>query len=235
MQDNIENTKEIGLDDLVPEGQKKPVKKTSSAKTTSGSKKKNASKKRKSAKKFKPIYLVPIIFIVIVGLVIFSVWKASKQDGPVYGERCQGMTEITSTVLNETVNEIKENSDVKDLVISVNCKTVKIDLTMSEGVDWDVATEVCENILLTLDGKVGLSQSNSESKYSDLFGTLNGKTQYHVDFTIKGDTDEFPIFGSKHPSSDKINFTYNSARDPELVEKLYEQQAEDDTGDNTEE
>ena len=59
-----------------------------------------------------------------------------------------------------------------------------------------------------------------DSKYSDLFGTYNGKTQYHVDFTIEGNDGIYPIFASKHPNSDSINFTYNEAINPDLADEL---------------
>lgn len=228
MQDNYENTKEISVDDLIPdekESKKKSAKKQSSAKSSTTKKNKGKTKKGKTSKKFKPIYLVPILFIVVVLLVGISVWQASRQDGPVYGNRCDGMAAISEAAITQTVSEMKsENSDITDLTITINCKTLKIDMTMNEDADEDETKQACQDILLKLDEKVGLTKSNSESAYSDLFGTSNGKTQYHVDFTIKGNGDIFPIFASKHPASDDINYTLNIARDPDLVDKLHEQQ-----------
>lgn len=234
MQDPNENTKEIGIEDLVPnekDMEKKEIDKKNKKAATS-----KKSKKGKKKKKFKPVYLVPIIFIIIVAVVMIYVWQMSRNDGPVYGDRCEGITAISETAISDTVSQVKESKKIiNDLSMTVNCKTIKVTITMADGMDEEDVEDACEAVLTTLDGIVGLSKSDSNSQYSDLLGTLNGKTQYHVDFTIKGDGDFYPVFASKHPSSDKINFTYNTTRDPELVEKLHEQQDEDDSEDNSEE
>lgn len=194
-------------------------------------KKKTTRKKHLKKWKWKPIYLVPIIFVAIVLIVMLYVWNVSRHEGPVYGNRCEGVPEISDTVINDTVDELLANdADIADLSIVVNCKTINIDLKMAEGADADTATTTVESILKTLDSQAGLAKSNEDSIYSDL---LTGNedtmtTTYHVDITVSGSGDHFPIFASKHPSSDEINFTYNSAKDPDLVDKLYEQQAEEE-------
>lgn len=219
MQNNVENTKEFDAKEL----SSKTTKKTNT-------KKKTSSKKTNGLKKIKPVYLVPIIFVLIVGIVLFAVFKISSNDGPVYGERCAGMTEIADSAISSTIETVKqENSNVTELAITVNCKTIKVNMTMADGADVETAKEAAYTVLAKLDEAVGLSKSNSDSAYSDLLGTLNGKTQYHVDFTIKGTEGAYPIFAAKHPLSDTINFTLNEARDPDLVESLHEQQAEEET------
>lgn len=194
--------------------------------TTKKTKKKKSTKKSK----FKAKYLVPVIFVLVVAVVALSVFMSLGQDGPVYGERCANVTSVSESDLDSVENSIPQSLDtVEDLLIEINCKTMAIDVTMAEGASKEDVTEACESILLAIDEAVGLSKSNSESKYSDLFGTYNGKTQYHVDFTIEGSDDLFPIFASKHPSSDTINFTYNEARNEELVAELTSESQEDDT------
>ena len=182
----------------------------------------NQTKKRKTnKKKFKAIYLVPLIFVLVVIIVGFSLFQSLFQKGPVYGERCAGVTEVSQENMTNLEASIKsENSSIEKILIEVNCKTFAIDLKLTTGLDKDQITELCENVLLAIDQKVALSKSNSESKYSDLFGTYNGKLQYHVDFTIEGSDDIYPIFASKHPTSDTINFTYNEAINPDLVDEL---------------
>lgn len=185
-------------------------------------KKSKTTKKRKKSK-FKAIYLVPVIFILIVAIVGLSVFQSVFQNGPIYGDRCSGVTAIEETDLDQVVSSIKQSdSTIKNLTIEINCKTIAIDITLTEEATKDTITKTCEDILLAIDEQVGLSKSNNDSKYTDLFGTYNGKTQYHVDFTIEGTGDLYPIFASKHPANDKINFTYNTARDPELAQKLTE-------------
>lgn len=178
-------------------------------------------KRRTKKKKFKAIHLVPVIFLLIVIIVGFSLFQSLFQKGPVYGERCAGITEVSQDSMASLQSTIKQdNSSIEKILIEVKCKTFAIDLKLSDGLDKDTITEICENVLVAIDEKVSLSKSNSESKYSDLFGTYNGKTQYHVDFTIEGNDGIYPIFASKHPNSDSINFTYNEAINPDLADEL---------------
>lgn len=227
MQDNVEKTKEIGLEDLVPNEPQK-ISEEKEMKTKHMAKKKPT---KKNKGKIKPIYIAIGLFVAIVVLMMGYVWIVSSHDGPVYGHRCEGMTEISDETMTSVVDERKANdSALADLSIEIDCKTIKINMTMAEDVDEESAKQSAIAILSALDSSVGLSKSNSESQYSDLFGTANGKTQYHVDFVIKGSSDVYPIFGTKHPLSDEINFTLNTARDPDLVEKLQEQQTESEEG-----
>ena len=183
--------------------------------------KKTRKTKKTKQSKFKAKYLVPVIFALVVLVVGFSVFQSLFQSGPIYGERCAGVTEIAVDDLESVQNSVeREISEIEDLLIEVHCKTIAIDLKLSAGVDETRVDEICSQILLAIDEKIGLSKSNSESQYSDLFGTYNGKTQYHVDFTIEGSDDLFPAFASKHPNSDEINYTFNSARNPDLVDEL---------------
>lgn len=191
---------------------------------------KKKTKKKSAKKKFKPIYLVPIIFILIVAVVGLSVFSSVFQDGPTFGDRCAGVTTIDSTDLDNAEKNIKQQySSIKELSIEIVCKTIAVDITFDEGNDQTAVSEICDAILVAIDEEVGLSKSNSESKYSDLFGTYNGKTQYHVDFTIEGTEEIYPIFASKHPASDTINYTYNTPRDQSLVDELTSTDSDDST------
>ena len=177
--------------------------------------------KKAKKSKFQAKYLVPVIFIVVVAVVGFSVFQSLFQSGPIYGERCAGVTEISEDDLHSVQKDVeKEISEIDDLLIEVHCKTIAIDIKFKSEVDEERTNEICEEILLAIDEKIGLSKSDSESQYSDLFGTYNGKTQYHVDFTIEGTNDVFPAFASKHPNSDEINYTFNTVRNPDLVADL---------------
>ena len=177
--------------------------------------------KKNTKKKFKTIYLVPVIFLLVVVAIGLSVFQSLFQDGPIYGERCTGVTEIATEDVEVAQSSITSNySSIDELQIEVKCKTIAVDLVLKEGANEQSVSEICDAILTAIDEEVGLSKSNSESKYSDLFGTYNGKTQYHVDFIIEGSEDIFPIFGTKHPSTDEITYTYNTPVNQELVDEL---------------
>lgn len=248
MPDNFEKTRDFGLDELVPDGvsksQNQNKKSNTTSKTVSSAKKKTSSaasnkksnKKRsgKGKRKFKPIYLVPITFIVIVLLVVVWLWSSTRENGPVYGSRCDGMIDFQESVMSSTASDMISSDDrITALTIEKDCRQIKINMTVSDSTSAEDAAGIAETVLKTLDANAGISHSNSESAYSDLFGVLNAGTedevtQYHVDFIIQGSADDaFPIFASKHPNSDEIQFTYNAPRDEEVVQEVLERAEEE--------
>lgn len=229
---NNEETKEYGVNELTPKEEQTENKDMKQKNSSNKTVKKNSSKKNSSKKKMKPINWVILVFVAIVAVVMIYVWNVSRHNGPVYGNRCEGMPAISETAISSTIADTKaSNESISDLKINVNCKTIKIDIEMAEGYGQEEAVNAAAGIILDLDTNVGLTKSNTDSLYSDLLTATSEKdsTKYHVDITIKGSGEAFPIFASKHPSSDEVNYTFNVARDPELVEKLYEQQAEEET------
>ena len=191
---------------------------------------KKKSKKKKKSTKGKAKWLVPIIFVLVVAIVGLVLFQSVLQSGPVLGNRCSGVSDIDTTQFDSLEQSLlQKETSLESISIELNCKTIAIDIKVSADSTKESITQICENILLAIDEKLGLSKSNTESKYTDLFGIYNGKEQYHVDFVIEGEGDIYPIFASKHPINDRINFTYNEARDPELVEKLTTPETDEDT------
>ena len=87
--------------------------------------------KKNTNKKFKTIYLVPVIFLLIVIIVGLSVFQSLFQDGPIYGERCTGVTEIASEDVEAAESSVKAaHSTIEKLEIEVRCKTIAVDLTL---------------------------------------------------------------------------------------------------------
>ncbi len=189
---------------------------------------KPAGKKHKKKKKswFKPVYLVPIVIIIVIALVGGYVYSVSRHSGPVYGERCAGLTELGDDVLTDTVKKAREeNEEIASLEMSVACRTIRINMKMADDLDDEHAKTAVEGILKILDETAGLEKSNEDSAYSDLLGVVDGEAQYHVDIIIDGNLEMYPIFASKHPSKDEVNYTLNTPRDEHLVEVLHEQQS----------
>lgn len=241
MPDNFEKKRDFDLDELVPDGVSRS--KTQNVKTNTMSKPVSSAKKRanstmsnkrsgrkkgsKSKRKFKPIYVVPITFIVLVLLFAAWLWSSTRENGPVYGSRCAGMIDFPEDVMASTASQMmSSDSRITALTIAKDCRQIKINMTVSDDTSSQDAAAIAETVLKTLDANAGVSHSNSNSAYSDLFGVLNAETddevtQYHVDFIIQGGADDaFPIFASKHPKSDEIQFTYNAPRDEEVVQEV---------------
>lgn len=253
MPENFEKTRDFELDELVPDGVSKP--KTKTTKTNTRSNQTSAPKKRtntaasnktgkkkngKGKRKFKPIYLVPITFVVIVLVIVIWLWSSTRENGPVYGGRCDGLIEFQESVMSSTASEMMTADErITALTIEKDCRQIKINMTVSEATSAEDAAGIAQTVLQTLDTNAGVSHSNSESAYSDLFGVLNADTedevtQYHVDFIIQGTGDSFPIFASKHPKSDTIQFTYNSPRDQEVVDEVLQRAEEEASGSSSE-
>lgn len=221
-----EQTKEFGVNDLMPDVKMEKETKTDKKNTKAKTKSKKPTGKGNKKKK-KSIYIALGLFVAIVAVFMFYVWSASRNHGPVYGERCAGMPEVSESAIQTTISNMK-SEDIVELEIKVECKEIDINMTMASGNDAKAASDAAKAVLLELDKNVGMTKSNEKSAYSDLLTAANetDDTKYHVDFTIKGEGEDYPIFATKHPKHDKINFTYATAKDPDLVEKLYKEQAE---------
>lgn len=197
--------------------------------------KKNTNKhaKKKKSKQIKPIVILPLIFGIVVALVLIVVLSMSKSGGPVYGNRCDGVAPIEDSVISAVSDEVAAMEQVDSVAIEVNCKTVEVLLSLSGDVDPEVVDSICKTVVRSIDEKVGYDKTNSDSAYTDLFGTSQGVEQYDVSFVIKGESELLPAFATKHATRDAISYTFNTARDPELAEQLLnELQAEQEQADS---
>lgn len=178
---------------------------------------------KKKVKQIKPIVLVPLIFGIVVALVLIVVLSMSKSNGPVYGNRCEGIVPIDTQTITSVENEISANEQVEKIAIDINCKTIEVGLTLTGELDTETVDAICKSVVGSLDTNVGYDKSNSESAYSDLFGVSHGVEQYDVTFIIQGEGELFPAFATKHVNHDAISYTFNTARDPELAQQLVDE------------
>lgn len=251
MENNFEKTKDFDLDELVPDGVTKP--KTNEQEEITVQKDINKSKrtqkngnqkpkgKQNKQFKFKPIYLVPITFVLII--IIFVGWMilSSRENGPVYGDRCSGLLPLEQNVLQETTDEIKNNNEkITELAIEKNCRSINVDFTLTAESSADDAKAISKSIIESIDKKAGAVKTNENSAYTDIFGvtdidTENERNQYDVNFIIQvsddKEDDAFPIFASKHPGSDDIQFTLNTPRDEDVVKEVLDRQEEKNNAD----
>ena len=77
------------------------------------------------------------------------------------------------------------------------------------------AQTIAEKAVQTLDELVGQPKEDGKT-YSQLFGTINGETQYEVDvFMVSENSEDFPMYGIKHTSKDDFSYTLASIKDKE--------------------
>lgn len=179
---------------------------------------KKPSKKRK-LKKW-PIVLGVLIIVAIIGIV--SVYNMTKEDGPVYGDRCAGLLPITQNVKTAAIDAVKkDHNSVKSINIETACRTVKIDIVYVSGTSARVAESIAQDAAKKLDDAGGRPKAN-KSAFSDLFGTYNDQNQYEINFylTAEDNAADYPIYGTKKAGNDNFNFTLASVRDQATYKKV---------------
>lgn len=145
----------------------------------------------------------------------------SNNEGPVYGNRCQGIVAIPKDHIQSTVSEIKKkySDEVKDISMEIACKQLKVDIEFKDGMDTKKAQLIAEESIQLLDSFVGKTKDTGKT-YSHLFGYENKVAQYEVNlFLVSENSTDFPIYGTKHVSKDEFSYTLASVKDQESKEK----------------
>lgn len=163
--------------------------------------------KGKKKRRIKKRWIALLLLFLIIIIFIVYVFVAGGNDGPVYGDRCASLISIDEDKFTSVKDNIKADANINSIDIEVDCRIIKISMNFVDNITSDNAKQLATNALHTLDDALGQPKSEG-SAYSELLGTANGRGQYNVEFvlTSNGDTN-FPIFGTKHPSSDEISFT----------------------------
>lgn len=199
--DDFENTSNVS----VSQGQDSLNDRSVTANSKNG---KNKMKKKKKGKfKIKKWQIALIIFLLLIIIFIVYVFVAGSNEGPVYGDRCASLIAIDETKFDGIEDTIEADGNINSVNIEVDCRIIKISMDFIDNTTSDTAIQLATNALHTLDDSLGETKEEG-SVYSNLFGTANGRGQYNVEFVLTSNGDSnFPMFGTKHPSSDEITFT----------------------------
>ena len=112
--------------------------------------------------------------------------------------------------------------EIESMALSTECRQLKLDITFKAGMSTKEAQNIAEETVQTLDGIVGREKEDGQ-KYSDLFGTIDGVTQYEVNvFMTSSDSEDFPIYGTKNIQNHEFSYTLASVRDEESAKKAQE-------------
>ena len=182
---------------------------------------KSMKNKKKRKFKIKKWQIALIAFLSIIIVFVIYVFVAGGNDGPVYGDRCASLIAIDKSKFTGVEDAIKADPSVNSINIEVDCRIVKISMNFVDNTASYSAKQLATNALHTLDDALGNEKSNEQSQYSDLLGMANGRGQYNVEFVLTSNGDSnFPIFGTKHPSSDEISFTGTNVVDQETTDQV---------------
>lgn len=179
--------------------------------------------------KWKKWHFVCIGFVVLCLMFLFYIIFASSNEGPVYGNRCEGIMEIERSHIDQTIEEIqKKHSDIQTISMEIACKQLKVDIVFKDKMNKKDAQVIAEEAVQVLDKHVGKTKDKGKT-YSHLFGYENNVTQYEVNlFLESNDSADFPIYGTKHVQNDKFSYTYASVRDKASRDKALETLKDDE-------
>ncbi len=181
--------------------------------------------KKKGKKKFvwKWWHYLLIVLGVLFILFMVYIFILSNNDGPVYGKRCEGIVEISKDLKDAAIDTSQKNhSEIEKLDIEIVCKQIKVDIQFKAGMKAADAQKIAEDVVLTLDKLVGKPIENGK-KYSTLLGKIDNVSQYEVNLYLKSaDSEDFPIYGTKHVQKDEFSYTLASIRDKDSYDKARE-------------
>ena len=164
-------------------------------------------KKKKKRFVWKWWHYLLILFGALAIAFIVYIAVLSLHDGPVYGNRCEGMVSISKDARDATVSTMEEKYD---------------DIESMDNMSAKKAENIAEETVQTLDDIVGREKEDGKT-YSDLFGTIDGVTQYEVNvFMTSAQSDDFPIYGTKNIQNDDFSYTLASVRDEESAKRAQE-------------
>lgn len=178
-------------------------------------------KKKKKKFVWKWWYYILIGFFVLFTAFMIYIFALSNNDGPVYGNRCQG---ITTTISQENMNSAiakmkKDYSKVQDITMEIACKQLKVDIVFKDGISTKEAKSIAEKSIQTLDDIVGKKKESGKT-YSSLFGYENNVAQFEVNLFLESNNNkDFPIYGTKHVQNDEFSYTLSSVKDKDSKEK----------------
>lgn len=173
-----------------------------------------------SKKKIKTRYIVLGVVAVLVLALGIYLYSALKDEGAIYGERCEGLVTVQKSVLDDTVNEAKsKHSSIASMNIETACKQFKVDIEFTNGTSVKTAEQISKDVVKILDSK-GDQSAYEGSDYTELLNKHNGVKQYEVNLYLTGGNDtDFPMYGTKQAGKDDIAFTLASVKDQETTNK----------------
>ena len=173
-----------------------------------------AKKKKKFVWKWWHYVLIGLSVLFIAFMVY--IFALSDNDGPVFGNRCEGIVEINKDLMTSAADTTKQKyTEINKINFEIQCRQLKVDIDFKAGMDTKKAQEIAEEAVLTLDGLVGKTKEEGK-KYSTLFSKINNVAQFEVNLYLTStDSGDFPIYGTKHTQNDAFAYTLASVKHEE--------------------
>lgn len=177
-------------------------------------------KKNTGKRKFKPIYIIPIVFVICCLGFAYYMYSSLNSKGPAYGRRCSSGMTIDQAKLTEAQEKISQTEGVSSVKINVDCLIVKMEFQFNEDVALEEAKQIAMDATHVLDDTMGLPKNSEEDTYSKLFSIDGDRRQYDLEIILYGGQDGFPAYGTKQYQNSEITFTDANAKDQALADSV---------------
>ena len=138
--------------------------------------------------------LTLILLVVIFAIFSRMIFSTGKGE---YGDRLNGLKEISKSVTDEVVSETKELDEVIDVKVRTQGRIVYTTITFTKDTSKDKAKEIAAKTLEHYD-------EDTMSNYD--FEFLVTQEEQLDD---EGNDKAYTIAGTKHPEKEKISWTRN--------------------------
>lgn len=165
-------------------------------------------------------YVLITLTVLFVAFMVY-IFVLSNNDGPVIGHRADGIVVIEKDLQTAAVDTIKNKykNEIQEMTLETRARQLRIHISFVDGMDTKKAQEIAEEAVQTLDGLVNKEKEEGKT-YSKLFGKINNVAQYEVNLILtSNNSQDFPIYGTKHIQNDSFSYTYSSIKDQESHDK----------------
>lgn len=138
--------------------------------------------------------LTLILLVVIFAIFSRMIFSTGKGE---YGDRLNGLKEISKSVTDEVISETKELDEVIDIKVRTQGRIVYTTITFTKDTSKDKAKEIAAKTLEHYD-------EDTMSNYD--FEFLVTQEEQLDD---EGNDKAYTIAGTKHPEKEKISWTRN--------------------------
>ena len=143
----------------------------------------------KALKKFRWVILGFAILIIIIIIWVGKEFLLSS-DGPLYGNRIQGVDKVTisGALKGEITTLVNSKSGVKSSSVNVHGLIINVIIKVDDTMTTDVAKVISNEVLMKF--------SDEEKKFYDI--------SFLINYAAKSDKKYFPLIGYKNKSNTEI-------------------------------
>ncbi len=177
-------------------------------------------KESKGKRKFKPIYIIPIVFVVCCLGFAYYMFSSLNTKGPVYGQRCSSGMTLDLSKMTEAQEKISQTEGLSSVKISTDCLIIKMEFKFNDDVALEDAKQMVIDATHVFDETMGYPKNSEEDTYSKMLSVDGDRRQYDLEIVLYGGQEGFPAYGTKQYRNNEITFTDANAKDQALADSV---------------